>query len=57
MEIQSTKAEEIKDAATKRALEGIKPNMTRAERRKWYRENKKKLGLPSWDELQNIKAI
>jgi len=53
MEIQTTKV----DKEIERALAGIKPGMTRKERRKWYRENRKKLGLPSWDKLQTIKAI
>lgn len=57
MEIQTTKTEEVRDKEMEAAMSGIKPNMTRKERRKWYKENRKKLGLPSWGELQNIKAI
>lgn len=28
--------------------------MTRPERRKWYKENRKRLGLPRWNELRRL---
>lgn len=30
--------------------------MTRKERREWYRNNKKRLGLPRWSELTKLKV-
>lgn len=33
---------------------GLHENMTRRERREWYRRNKKELNLPEWGELQNL---
>lgn len=35
-------------------MEGLKENMTRKERREWYRQNKNRLHLPSWGELQKL---
>lgn len=57
MEIITTEIEKKKDEELEKALEDIHANMTRKERREWYRRNKRKLNLPSWGELQNIKAI
>lgn len=28
--------------------------MTRKERREWYRQNKKRLGLPAWNKLESL---
>lgn len=30
--------------------------MTRKERRQWYKENRKRLGLPRWNELRRLEA-
>jgi len=30
--------------------------MTRKERRKWHQENRKRLGLPRWSELQSLQT-
>lgn len=30
--------------------------MSRKERRKWHRENRKRLGLPRWNELSKLKS-
>lgn len=62
MEIETTavkNADERKKVAamTNEQLASIvmKP-MSRQQRRQWYRDNRKKLNLPPWAELQNIKA-
>jgi hypothetical protein len=59
MEIETTQLKKEDDfEMVQPSLEalGLKPGMTRSERRAWYRENKRKLNLPPWDQLVNIKA-
>lgn len=59
---QIVEAEEKKDLDALMRLTGIPGDviigarvMTRKERRKWYRDNKSRLKLPAWGQLENLK--